>query len=42
MSRKLKIHLSSASGLLAADKNGKSDPYVTIHLLEKGSAKEVS
>ena len=41
MARKLKVHLCGANNLLAADKNGKSDPYVTLHLLERGSGKEI-
>ena len=41
MPRKLRVHLSTASNLLAADKNGKSDPFCTLQLLECGSGKEV-
>ena len=40
-SRKLKIHLSSGSNLLAADKNGKSDPFCLVTLLEKGTGSPI-
>ncbi|GMI11378.1 hypothetical protein TrVE_jg4950 [Triparma verrucosa] len=41
MRRTLSVRLIGCRDLLAADKGGTSDPYVTMNLLEKGTGKQI-